>query len=670
MQGNSLLKRMSYKNGVSVILSICISMLVITTLKVYADVTLAPAHADAPKTLEELRVSDLAEVAKLPRFDSRDYQIITPVKDQGSSDLCWAYASVSASEAAILRKGIDPKAANNTLSLSAENLGYARHNRGADPLGNTKGEITGANWYNTSGDPGYGATVWSQWCGPVKTGVSVDLKTIYDNTDYRLENAICIQNEKDRDAIKRAIVQYGAVTFSYNNKSERDYYNAKNETGSSSYPHACAIIGWDDSIPAEKFQPGGATQDGGWIIKNSYHSLPYFYLSYDCGSTAIVAFDYVPREKYEYNYFYDSHVQDFGLTLSVKGNNYVSNVFEAKKGTDSMSEYIKAVNVGIIGKNVTCEAEIYIDLQEVQDISDISNITPTKGTLAAQKTEVFEHSGYYTIMLDEPIKIEKGSYFSVVVKVSNSAGNAVIRLTQESNLTYLNKDYWYKSNYAARIKAFTVCQENSGTCGPTHTWDGGVVAENAGCESDGNRRYTCTICGQTKNEVIAATGHRWDKWGIFVNPTQTKTGIATRVCLNDDTHKENYTLPVLSDTTVWTAGDYAAPTENRDGWQEYISEYGTVKVILPCLPPTVFGVRYTDDGSVLVTAPKPGIYCLMFAAYESGRMHDVKVVHVTFQKAGKQLLSPPTGFGDGDTSAVSIFFWNNVSDMLPLCPVI
>lgn len=68
MWGNSFLERLLYKNSVHVVLSVCISMLAITTLKAYADVTLAPIHADAPQTLEELRLSDPAEVAKLPRL--------------------------------------------------------------------------------------------------------------------------------------------------------------------------------------------------------------------------------------------------------------------------------------------------------------------------------------------------------------------------------------------------------------------------------------------------------------------------------------------------------------------------------------------------------------------------------------------------------------------------
>ena len=54
------------------------------------------------------------------------------------------------------------------------------------------------------------------------------------------------------------------------------YYNPKNEQGSTISPHACTIIGWDDNIPSDKFVPNGATQKGGWLVKNSYKSLEYF----------------------------------------------------------------------------------------------------------------------------------------------------------------------------------------------------------------------------------------------------------------------------------------------------------------------------------------------------------------------------------------------------------
>nr|QGT51007.1 hypothetical protein Firmicute1046_0830 [uncultured Firmicutes bacterium] len=503
--------------------------LIFATPTVYADVTLAPTHPSAPQTLAELRVSDPTEVARLPRFDSRDYGIITPVKDQKDSDLCWAYSAISASEAAILREGIDPSATKDTLSLSAEGLGYLRHNRAADPLKNTLGEITehAANWYHTSGNSGDGATVLSQWCGPLKSDEAINMNTAYANTAYLMERAVCLENAKDRDAIKRAIAQYGAVTFSYNNKRECDYYNAYNETGSSAYPHACTLIGWDDTIPAEKFQPGGAKQDGGWIVKNSYHSLPYFYLSYDCGSSNLVAFDYAPRDLYDYNYFYDGRAQDFGL--NVKGNDYAANVFEAKKGEDGKSEFIQAVNVGVNGKGVTCEIAIYTDLQDAQDISDISNTVPAKGTLAVTQTAQFEHAGYYTVTLDTPVRIEKGSYFSVVAKVSNTAGTAAVRLTSDNKRTYFFKDYWFKSKYAARIKAFTVVQEEEAAAPPEgYTYPYRIVGHrnaesqqmltvNAECyQSDNPATLLCaayhedgTLAGVESKSVIRNAGERF-----------------------------------------------------------------------------------------------------------------------------------------------------------------
>ena len=84
-----------------------------------------PAVLDpnAPQNLEELQAADPKDVAQLSKFDGRSYGIITPVRDQGDSNLCWAYASVNASEASILRQGIDPSATLDTLRFSPTHLG-------------------------------------------------------------------------------------------------------------------------------------------------------------------------------------------------------------------------------------------------------------------------------------------------------------------------------------------------------------------------------------------------------------------------------------------------------------------------------------------------------------------------------------------------------------------
>lgn len=40
-----------------------------------------------------------------------------------------------------------------------------------------------------------------------------------------------------------------------------------------------------------------------------------------------------------------------------------------------------------------------------------------------------------------------------------------------------------------------------------HTWNDGDVTKEATCEEDGVKTFTCTECGETKTEAIAATGH-------------------------------------------------------------------------------------------------------------------------------------------------------------------
>lgn len=218
-----------------------------------------------------------------------------------------------------------------------------------------------------------------------------------------------------RDMMKRAIAEYGAVTFSYNNMHEYEFYNPKNESGAGSSPHACTIIGWDDNIPAEKFSPGVTSQDGGWLVKNSYNSLPYFWLSYEyAASPSTWAFIYDTADKYDFNYFYDSDCDDLYSTAT-----YTANIFTAKKGTDEKAEQLQAVNIGFTGKNVTCTVEVYTDLADNSD--------PTGGKLAASASASYEHAGYYTIELDKNVTLTPGSYFSIAVRVSNPKNDARIR---------------------------------------------------------------------------------------------------------------------------------------------------------------------------------------------------------------------------------------------------
>lgn len=403
-------------------------------------------------TLEENKIWNLSS------YSSSDYGLVTNVKDQGSSSLCWAYSAISASETSILKSGIDKNISKDSLSLSPKSIGYGRYNRPSDPLNNVIGEASGNNWLNSPGESVYAGILMSQWWGPISSALSVSTNA-YENNAYRFKNMIKIYDDNtfyNFDTrileMKKAIAKYGAITFSYNNLRETEYYNPKRETKNNPSFHACTIIGWDDNISAKNFIPSGTEKDGGWLVKNSYNSLPYFWLSYECVSSNIYAFDFASNDEYDYNYFYDDSLNG-GFTEDLK-TQYVANIYEAKKSTSEKDEYLKAVNVAFACKNTTVNIDIYTNLTD--------NSNPESGKLMASKEQFFEQAGYRTIDLDNLIKIKNGEKFSIVVKLkSASSSSPYVSTSLNNGLCYRkNNGSWSKiNNNVLRIKGYTILKE-------------------------------------------------------------------------------------------------------------------------------------------------------------------------------------------------------------------
>ena len=135
----------------------------------------------------------------------------------------------------------------------------------------------------------------------------------------------------------------------------------------------------------------------------------------------------------------------------------VANVFKAKKSDDLKDEYIKAVNVAIGGENVTAKVEIYKNVDYPYGGQD--NVPVSGGYLANTTTAYFENSGYVTIELNQPVKIEKDQWFSAIVSVSNENGDAKIMTSYKNGreMSYINNGSGWTQlkNYVGRIKVYT-----------------------------------------------------------------------------------------------------------------------------------------------------------------------------------------------------------------------
>ena len=63
-----------------------------------------------------------------------------------------------------------------------------------------------------------------------------------------------------------------------------------------------------------------------------------------------------------------------------------------------------------------------------------------------------------------------------------------------------------------------------------HTWDNGKVTTEATCEHTGVKTYTCSVCGETKEEETPKTDHTYDDGTVTKKPTCIETGIKTYTC--------------------------------------------------------------------------------------------------------------------------------------------
>lgn len=95
------------------------------------------------------------------------------------------------------------------------------------------------------------------------------------------------------------------------------------------------------------------------------------------------------------------------------------------------------------------------------------------------------------------------------------------------------------------IFAFSSC--NKTQC--KHNWED-VVIKAATCEEAGETQHTCTLCGETNVETVAAKGHSYAPQWTW---NGTSSAHATLVCKNDNTHKvENLNGTVEVTTTAPT----------------------------------------------------------------------------------------------------------------------
>ena len=516
------------------------------------------------------------QIAGLSKFDPRDE--LTPVKDQGDTNLCWAYSAINASEAAILKQRLGTK---ETLRLNPQALAYRKYVRNTDPLGNNASYHSSyaGEWLSRAGQIGQTPALLSMWQGPIAGDKPA--ANVAENTLYRFESANLISSDLTGDEriaeLKRAIAEYGAVTAScYYDGGTKLYYNDNAVTNG--IPHAITLVGWDDGIDGSLFKPGQVTRNGGWLVKNSYSDNGYFWLTYESkiSPTTAWTFTYAPKEAYDFNYYYDNSETDFGLS----NIRHAANVYEAKKGTADRSEYLEAVNIGFTGNNATVTVRVYTGL------SGWGASSVESGAPAAEKTQTFRYGGYNTVRLDTPVRLAAGSYFSVIAEISSPDGTAKLMTVQ----TDTKKPSFAKSSggydfisyggQIARIKAYTKLRDTEPGC-VSHRYGELIPSVAPTCSSEGMKaHYRCSECGgyfdENRNETdaealrlaIEPDAHDLSPWVNEVPATCTEKGVKGHAdCRLCGRHYASDEATEITDLAIPTndSHDWRAPVSNGNG---------------------------------------------------------------------------------------------------------
>ena len=394
----------------------------------------------------QFKYSDV-DIGPLPNYYSMvEENLLTPVKDQGTEGNCWSFAAMAALESCIL------KASGVSWDLSEANM------KNLMVMFSDYGHMVAVN---SGGHDTMTFGYMASWLGPI-----FELEDNYYINDFlspllksqmHIQNILLIKRSSftDNDAIKYAILKYGAVVtgMNYNSSYRNDvsYYYDGDENSTN---HAVCIVGWNDSYSRYNFN-NTPPADGAWIVRNSWGPSwgdgGYFYVSYYDKLFAEVnernSYTFILNDTVKLNRIYQYEIEHTDNHLIFSNATSFKNIF-----TVQGDEYLAAVSTYF---NQECRYNVTIYIN---------------GEYKSTKSGKTTFLGYYTIYLDNMLYLNKNDNVTVqftLYDYDDEKGSVAVSSIGYTTNLFLKEgrsyfwdnvkwvDYYTSNDCVACIKMFT-----------------------------------------------------------------------------------------------------------------------------------------------------------------------------------------------------------------------
>lgn len=273
------------------------------------------------------------------KFDLRDIEgknYMTPIKNQGSLGLCWAFATNAQMEAYLTINNNQPVSSSSQI-FSERQIDYATSDNGIKNFSfsyanRELGRGGNFDYFMYVATSGY-ATKDASWDKKVLTNgnyydMSIKKKSEiynYSSSLYEVDESktmpYLIEEESDINMMKHLIKKYGGMyvmTKGPSSNAYRNIYDNNYVLQGRGTDHAMQIIGWDDDYKYKYCEWSRPIEDcplsyieenteGSWIIKNSWGNSEkkYLYLPYSLAIQPAAVTKLIPMADRTWDYQLD-----------------------------------------------------------------------------------------------------------------------------------------------------------------------------------------------------------------------------------------------------------------------------------------------------------------------------------------------------------------------------